>query len=222
MAEIGSDEGNQENRAGPSSVPPVEDEISSGSDFEPHKDKQVQQGDQDAEGDEDDALELDMLDEDVRAPSASVSVSLKPKKPSAKAKGKAKSEGPSQASVGPPTARRQMYALPTPSVHHRHRAVPLYSRAGRVERLTSRPTVFGPPSSILTNGLTENSKISDRVNKSWGYNIGSGPLWDLAEDRGWYKEAVRTGDDVDTEAKRRPRVYQDVKVVDGLEFLTLE
>ncbi|KAF8912236.1 hypothetical protein CPB84DRAFT_1841910 [Gymnopilus junonius] len=200
--------------------PESEDEVSSESDFEPEKVPQVQDGDQDAEGDEDDALQPDDLEEDVpEAPP--VSAPSKPKKSSAKAKGKAKSEGPTHTSVGPPTARRQMYALPTPSVHHRHRAVPLYSRSGRVERLTSRPSMFGTPSSVLTNGLTENSKISDRVNKSWGYNVGSGPLWDLAEDRGWYKEAVRTGDGVDMESKRRPRVYEDIRIVDELGVLLL-
>ena len=221
MAGLGSDEENEPSQAGPSTVPPVEDGHSSGSDFEPDKHVNVQDEDQDAEGEDDDMLEPDEAVEEVKEMPP---VSAKAKKPSAKAKGKAKakSETPAQPPVGPPTAKRQMYALPTPSVHHRHRAVPLYSRPGRVERLTSRPPVFGASPSALTNGLTENPKISDRVNKSWGYNTGSGPLWDLVEDRGWFKEAILTGDDTHSEAKRRPRVYQGVRVLGGLEILSLE
>ena len=42
-----------------------------------------------------------------------------------------------------------------------------------------------------------------------------GPLWDLAEERRCYKEAITTGNNTDTEAKRRPRVYRDIRVQDG-------
>ena len=116
----------------------------------------------------------------------------------------------------------KMYALPTPSVHHRHRAVPLYSREGRTERLTVRPSLFEPASLTLTSSFTERPIVSDRVNKAWGFNVGYGPLWDLAEDRGWYKEAITTGNNTDTEAKRRPRVYPDIRVQDGWEIMSLE
>jgi transcription factor C subunit 6 len=117
------------------------------------------------------------------------------------------------------TSKRQQYVLPTPSVHHRHRAVPLYSRAGRVERLASRPSLFRASDVVMTNNFTHNAKVTDRVNKSWGYNVGSGPLSDLVEDRGWYKEAVEGVPDMDTEANRRPRVYRNVSVKDGWEVL---
>ena len=49
-----------------------------------------------------------------------------------------------------------------------------------------------------------------------------GPLCDLAEARGWYKEAITTGNNTDTEAKRRPRVYHDIRVQDGWEIMSLE
>ena len=116
----------------------------------------------------------------------------------------------------------KMYALPTPSVHHRHRAVPLYSRGGRTERLTVQPSLFEPPSLTLTTSFTESSKVSERVNKAWGFNVGHGPLWDLAEDRGWYKEAITTGNNNDAEAKRRPRVYPDTCIQEGWQLLSSE
>jgi len=53
--------------------------------------------------------------------------------------------------------------------------------------------------------------------KSWAYNVGPGPLWELIEDRGWFKEAAPTGE---TEAHRRPRVYRDVRVREGWEVLS--
>jgi len=159
----------------------------------------------------------------VHRTAASTSTTSRTKRPKDKGKGKAKAESAEGITVN--QVRRpkgKMYALPTPSVHHRHRAVPLYSRAGRTERLTMRPSLFEPPSLTLTTSFTERPKVSERVNKAWGFNVGYGPLWDLAEDRGWYKEAVTTGSNTDTEAKRRPLVYPDIRVQDGWEVMSLE
>jgi transcription factor C subunit 6 len=103
---------------------------------------------------------------------------------------------------------RQMWSLPTPSVHHRHRAIALFSRSGRVERLEFLPPYFGPVKSVLTNTFTHNVLVTDRVNKAWGYNVGSGPLWELMEDRGWYKEAILGENDLGEESNRRPIVYK--------------
>lgn len=119
-------------------------------------------------------------------------------------------------------SRRQMYVLPTPSVHHRHRAVPLFSPVGQVERLVAPPALFQPPKTTVTNNFTLNSSVSNRVNKAWGYNVGPGPLWELAEDRGWYKEALNTDDTDQKETTRRPRVYNDVSVQGGWEILNTE
>ena len=71
----------------------------------------------------------------------------------------------------------------------------------------------------MTNNFTHNAKVTDRVNKSWGYNVGCGPLWDLVEDRGWYKEALEGVPDMDTEANRRPKVYKNINVKGGWEIL---
>ncbi|KAJ3934834.1 MAG: hypothetical protein NXY57DRAFT_1053525 [Lentinula lateritia] len=115
--------------------------------------------------------------------------------------------------------RRQMYILPTPSVHHRHRAVPLYSVPGRVERLVSRPNLFSTSEVVLTNNFTMNATIIDRLNKAWGYNVGSGPMWELVEDRGWFKEAQGL---MESERNRRPKVHENVSVLNGWTFLDAE
>lgn len=137
-----------------------------------------------------------------------------------KGKGKAKAETEGYSQARRPTGK--MYTLPTPSVHHRHRAIPLYSRVGRTERLIERPSLFEPPNLTLTTSFTERPKASERVSKAWGFNVGYGPLWDLVEDRGWYKEAITVGNNTDTEAKRRPRVYPDIPVQEGWEVISLE
>ncbi|KAF9053300.1 hypothetical protein BJ165DRAFT_1383711 [Panaeolus papilionaceus] len=205
-------------------------EEDSESDFEQEREEALD-GDVEASV-EDDVMEEDTDDEPVRPAKRARISQVKKKAATPKAKGKAKATpSKSRASTSTqdavtPTAvrgsKRQMYVLPAPSVHHRHRAVPLYSRSGQAERLTTKPSLFAPSSQTLTNGFTHNAKITDRVNKAWGYNIGAGPLWDMAEDRGWFKEAITTGDDVDTETKRRPMVYPDIPVMAGWTYLSKE
>ena len=221
-----------ENHAGPSTLFEADE-----------KELEPAPGDEDEDGDEDqdaqyDVEEADELDDEVygkptkvirrtAAASASTSTKSRTKRPAVKGKGtgKAKAESAEGTTTIVGQIRRpkgKMYALPTPSVHHRHRAVPLYSRGGRTERLTVRPSLFEPPSLTLTSSFTERPKVSERVNKAWGFNVGHGPLWELAEDRGWYKEAINTGNNTDIEAKRRPRVHLDVPVQDGWEIMSLE
>ena len=229
---------NNDNGAGTSVSKPIEeDEINSGSDFEPRK--RGADSAEDAEFDEDEDANFDGLDEDesmlydpaavLALPVPSTTVSDLPPAPSAKkGKGKDKAKAASQRpSVTPSpaqTTKRQQYSLPTPSVHHRHRAVPLFADTTRVERLASPPKLFEPNHVVWTNNFTSSAKGTDRVQKAWGYNVAEGPLWELLEDRGWYKEGYKDpspGDDIG-EAKRRPRVHQDVRVKDGWEVLSSE
>ncbi len=226
--------------AGTSAVPKlaVEDEVESGSDFEPLKPGAETAGD--AEFDEDEDAKFDGLEEEdentvmrydpaavLALPVPSTGVSAPPPTPSTK-KGKGKAKAVSQRpSVTPSpalTTKRQQYSLPTPSVHHRHRAVPLFTDSTRVERLTSPPNLFEPNHVVWTNNFTSSAKGTDRVQKAWGYNVAEGPIWELVEDRGWYKEGFRdpTPSDEIGEVKRRPRVYQSVRVKDGWEVLTRE
>ncbi|RDB22994.1 Transcription factor tau subunit sfc6 [Hypsizygus marmoreus] len=203
--------------AGPSKRSVIyDDDADSGSDFAPEKDPDVQE--EEAEDEEaEETLEADVDEEDlVEQPRPSIrrSTSTPPVKPKVTVVAK----GPPKPSLSR-ASKRQMYVLPTPSVHHRHRAVPLYTRVGRVERLESRPSLFRPPKITMTNNFTQNAKVTDRVNKSWGYNVGCGPLWEMVEDRGWYKEAAESGPDMDSDASRRPKVYENVNIKGGWEIL---
>ncbi|KAK0439584.1 hypothetical protein EV421DRAFT_2010452 [Armillaria borealis] len=195
--------------AGPSIVD-LED-ASSGSDFAPGKDAKDAKEDEIDELDEED--DEDDMDVDLEEP--------EPVKPKTKPKARSgdfvvKPKNAPRAAGG---SRRQMYVLPTPSVNHRHRAVPLYARDGQVERLVAHPKPFAETQTTLTNNFTQNVRITDRVNKAWGYNVGAGPLWELTEDRGWFKEGAA---DAEVEADRRPIVYRNVKVKNDLQVLNKE
>ncbi|KAF9006150.1 hypothetical protein BDQ17DRAFT_1352845 [Cyathus striatus] len=231
----------EETQAGPSSIAVMADEGSSGSEFEPEVKKaggdeaeeEDEEENEEGEGEEEeDELEDDELSNSSKPKrkrgSTAVSVVSASRAPSKSAKTKPKASSV-KSLIGPghsfarATTKRQMYALPAPSVNHRHRAMPLYSRSGRVERLLSLPKMFRPNAVTMTNSFTQGSKVTDWVNKSWGYNVGWGPLWELVEDRGWYKEAKkREGDEDGMESCRRPRVYESVRVKDGWEILSKE
>jgi transcription factor C subunit 6 len=116
-----------------------------------------------------------------------------------------------------------MYARPAPSLHHRHRSVPLLRRAERVERLASAPTPLGPDPPVLpTRSGTTDLVVIERTARAAGYNIGAGPLWEMTEDRAWFKEAVRGGGDAHAETQRRPLVYTDVSFAVDWEVLSAE
>lgn len=136
---------------------------------------------------------------------------------------------PSNAIGGvPPTggsqwqSSRQKYALPTPSQHHRHRATPLFSHPEKAERLVSSPELFCRPEIATTNSFTRSEAISNRLGKVWGYNVGPGPLWEVIEDRAWFKESISTGLNPEKEENRRPMVYTEVRVNPNLEILSEE
>jgi transcription factor C subunit 6 len=96
-----------------------------------------------------------------------------------------------------------------PSPHHRHRAVPLYSHTFPVESLSSKPTSpFSRVEKEEVKSFSSNNVVGARVSKAWAFNVGPGPLWELIEDRGWYKDAVPGKA---SESSRRPRVYEDVQ-----------
>jgi transcription factor C subunit 6 len=112
------------------------------------------------------------------------------------------------------SSTRQMYARPVPSMHHRHRSVPLHYRASPVERLTAPPCALGPdPPVIPTTSGTGHPVVLDRTARAWAVNVGPGPLWEVAEDRAWFKEAELEGENLHAEDKRRPKMYADVALV---------
>ncbi|KAI0306286.1 hypothetical protein B0F90DRAFT_1688642 [Multifurca ochricompacta] len=158
----------------------------------------------------------------------------------AKGKGKEKTEVPISESPAPipmlrPTARalsaptRQNYALPNPNMHHRHRPVPLFphqtAAAPRVERLLHPPLLFAPDECSPTHGYASMPAVTSRVGKAWGASIGAGPVWQIVEDLGWYKESEKvTAQEgqkkaaqvqVCEERGRRPRVHAGVVIPEG-------
>jgi transcription factor C subunit 6 len=195
----------------------------SGSDFDPEGTRgtalkdDVTEDEEGADGniamdEEDDELETEKPAKKQRVsvdkPATSISAPRKRKpKASVFASGMLASSS-SRPSLAGSSSRRINNGLATPSLHHRHRAVPLFHRPGAVERLTAKPSLFEEPKTALTNGFTHSVKITDRVSRAWGYNIGEGPLWELVEDRAWYKECEN---DLSWEKQRRPKVYQDLK-----------
>lgn len=97
------------------------------------------------------------------------------------------------------------------SSHHRHRPPPPFRRDAQVERLLDPPTLFHPTVIALTNNFTSSARTTKRLERSWGRNVGPGPVHEILEDRAWFKEAI-TGPAVASEAGRRPVVYDIIKL----------
>ena len=141
---------------------------------------------------------------------------------------------------------RQNYALPNPNIHHRHRPVPLFegptasatalkaaSATVRVERLQCPPRLFAPNETVPTNAYASAALITRRVGKAWSASVGAGPVWQIVEDLGWFREsegflnrgaAQESGQGrgqgqgqgiVCDERARRPRVHDDVALREG-------
>ena len=125
-------------------------------------------------------------------------------------KAKSKSQGPttrSRKSV-PVGLSKPTKSVPT---HHRHRPPPLFRRDAQVERLLDLPTLFQPSKTVPTNSFTSSVRTMKRLERSWGRNVGPGPVHELLEDRAWFKEATPDAA-VTSEAGRRPVVYGTVKL----------
>lgn len=215
-------------------LPELQDDASSESAFEltNPEDDQRRAGNEDAVHEtEDDKLSIQDDESDI------ILGLSKPKgkgkgKLAEKGKGKAKGKGKSVATgrtnvaslhrpaptmsaagLARPTAR-QYYALPLPSVNHRHRGTPIYLPPLRTHRLVNKPSMFSHPETVLTRSLAD-PVVRERVGKAMGHNIGRGPLWELMEDMSWFKEC-RPGD------QTRPIVYDNLRVDGGWEVLSLE
>ncbi|KAF8208730.1 hypothetical protein K438DRAFT_1573564 [Mycena galopus ATCC 62051] len=237
------DEGEEEAQpaAGPSrkkSRKVIVESDNSESDFAPEKEVSHAEPDEE-DAHSDDASDADeSLDPDDEALADDDSVVVAKPRPAAKGPSKAKVKGPPKVkkavaeAVGMPslgsgsgiarTSKRQIYILPTPSVHHRHKAAPLHSKTSRVERLAAKPPLFGPLVTTPTNNFTHSRAITSRANRGWGFNVGAGPIWEMVEDRGWFKEGVTIDGEVETEANRRPVTHHGLRVKPGLQILSLD
>ncbi|KAF7986658.1 hypothetical protein HWV62_26496 [Athelia sp. TMB] len=211
-----------EDDAEPSTAMVIDNEVDSGSEFE--ADKAEPGSPEDLP--EDEEIDEDSANDDIESLTGSDrSVKPLPKsKGQSKAKAKTlKAKTETQPRAGPSLSRgssNKMYSLPTVSIHHRHRAVPLYFPVKRVDRLTECAKLFTPSLTTSTNNLTTNMTVQDRVHRGLGYNVGPGPLWEMLEDRAWYKEAIECpmGETV-TEAHCRPRVHTGISLNDGWEVI---
>ena len=107
----------------------------------------------------------------------------------------------------------------------------------RVERLQHAPMLFSPNETIPTNAYASSPLLTRRVGKAWGTCIGVGPVWQILEDLGWFREAHKLKpsgapeqqgsreasvveptpeqEPVYDERRRRPRVYADVTPPEG-------
>jgi transcription factor C subunit 6 len=146
-----------------------------------------------------------------------------------------------------PTSR-QNYALPNPNIHHRHRPVPLFrgptvtstavvcKDVARVERLVRPPLLFAPNETAPTNAYTSTPSLTSRVCKAWGASIGAGPVWQMVEDLGWFREAEKQQQQqqqttlpaqaaqvqvVCEERMRRPRVHADLAIPEDRAWVVL-
>jgi transcription factor C subunit 6 len=244
----GGIEDNQ-NVAGPSKVHPVDGEDDSESVLEPDKgpggSKKVPSSDEDEDIAMDDAQAPESEVEETpkqsrktassRKPRAPVTSTTAPGSPTVLASLKTRKEQSRRlpprvqqatrtpsASTPPVAAPRaaKTYALPNPSAHHRHRAIPVFFREEMVERLDEPPLLFKEPRIVPTNSMTADHSLTNRVSKSWGFNVGAGPVWQIMEDRSCYKESIGSSTGSEKESSRRPRVYQNVSVRPGWEVLS--
>ncbi|KZT71332.1 hypothetical protein DAEQUDRAFT_707212 [Daedalea quercina L-15889] len=204
----------EDDGAGPSKRPTIDDEDDSGSDFAPDEGPdQAAEEDGDEFVDEGDEVDEDVPDEDpfreeplVPAPDTDQPAPA-PSTPKAKA-------------MPGLSSKPRNYTLP--SVHHRHRSVPLFDRPGPVERLLQRPAPFSPPRISSTNSWSVSPIVLERISKAWGFNVGPGPLWDLLEDRAWFKESMSSdGEETADERSRRPRVHEGVEA-EGFEIIDIQ
>lgn len=202
-----------EDGAGPSNAAPTFDEqMDSGSEFSPeaaniHEEELADAVDEEEELSEE-AIDQYMSDREESA--ISTRVAKAPKKTARK----------SVVLISGISSAHPVPNNSTPSLHHRHRAIPIHQRTGQVERLKSAPKLFAQPEVVPTNGWSANHKVIVNVNKAWGVNVGPGPLWEVLEDRAWFKEATDTKHE--SEAVRRPKVHQNIQLAEIPQILSRE
>ncbi|CCM00487.1 uncharacterized protein FIBRA_02521 [Fibroporia radiculosa] len=205
--------------AGPSNAPaPVAEEGDSGSDFEP--DQQGQDENEDIPLDATEEEDEDFANQESERELSIAAVAA----PETRRKAQRTAQTRKTRTVpliSEPSSLSTQQPSVFPSLHHRHRAVPIYRRDAPVERLVKRPVPFSSPSTVPTNSWSY-EPIVDILNKSWGFNVGPGPLWELMEDRGWYKESMSSGgEETAAERNRRPRVFETIRVQE-LEVITAQ
>jgi hypothetical protein len=101
----------------------------------------------------------------------------------------------------------------------------------RVERLQRAPRLFAPNETTPTNAYASTAAplLTRRIGRAWGASVGAGPVWELVEDLGWFREGGAEAQAramrgqmlgqgqvvVCDESVRRPRVHADVVLPQG-------
>ncbi|KDQ10972.1 hypothetical protein BOTBODRAFT_115064 [Botryobasidium botryosum FD-172 SS1] len=109
------------------------------------------------------------------------------------------------------------------------RRIQLYIRPGPGLRLTHRPLPFERERVARTTGVGEYAAVEGRLGRAWVSSIASGPVWELIEDRGWWKEVQgslgmdgleKIGGEELAKLWARPIVYGDVEFPQGWTILS--
>lgn len=108
-----------------------------------------------------------------------------------------------------------------PSKDHRHRPHGLWAPPSDVYRLLSPPTPFSE-SKVIRTYSADHPAVMQRVKKAWANIYGTGPVWELLEDRAFFKEEW-TGYDLSSRKGRklRPVVFPTVRAQEP-QFLSRE
>jgi transcription factor C subunit 6 len=170
--------------------------------------------------------DLDEEDFDAVEEDENIEISAMSSKPAAKviaqkfSKNKASTSTPSlSVAISRPSKPKNPANPAVPPPDHRYRAPPPYRTSARVERPAGPPSPCRPVDVVSTPNWASEAIITDRLNKAHMYNVGPGPVWELMEDRSWWKESITGSSDEGSESCRRPRVYGDVEVDSDLNVL---
>lgn len=98
-----------------------------------------------------------------------------------------------------------------PSKDHRHRPNGLWAPLSDVYRLLSPPNPLSQSEVVRTNSA-DHPAVMQRVKKAWANSSGIGPVWELLEDRAFFKEEWTDYDLTSRKGRKlRPVVFLIVK-----------
>jgi len=98
-----------------------------------------------------------------------------------------------------------------PSKDHRHRPNGLWAPPSDVYRLLSPPIPFSKSEVVRTNS-TDHPAVMQRVKRAWTNSSGTGPVWELLEDRAFFKEEWIDYDISSRKGRKlRPVVFSTVR-----------
>jgi transcription factor C subunit 6 len=104
-----------------------------------------------------------------------------------------------------------------PSADHRYRPTPAFLTPDPIERLVEPPQPLSDSATVPTENGANDPRLLERVTRAWAKSFGAGPVWELLEDRGWYKETSQMED----QHTSRPLVHsasENTTVWEDLDF----